>query len=198
MSFELKIKLEPPAEQVADRVARFPERMMARMVSVLDTQNDLTVGHIQLTRLSQRGPQTLGVVDNRLRPSIRRAAATVDGLMVLSSIGSNVKYLGVHEFGFNGTVTVRSHERRFANVIGTATQFAGARRSISMRDAASLSRTKKKKIDLNLRQGVSRVSQHLRRMEFPERAPIRRGIEERVPDYRTAMSAAILEEWRAE
>ena len=198
MSFELQIKLEPAAEQVANRVLRFPERMMRALMPVIDNQNDLTVGHIQSTKLRSPGPTTLGVRSARLWKSINRRAARLEGLMLLSSIGSNVAYLGVHEFGFSGTVTVRSHERRFANVIGGPTQFKGARLSVSQRDAAKLERTKKKKIDLNLRQGVSRVHQHLRRMEFPERAPIRRGIEERVPDYRAAMSAGILEEWRRE
>jgi hypothetical protein len=115
------------------------------------------------------------------------------GLTIYSGIGSNVRYLGVHEFGFSGTVTVKAHDRRFASVDGT--QFEGARRSISMREAASLRRTKKKKDEVGFREGVSRVKQHTRKMEFPERAPIRKGVEERLGSYREAMSKAVQNAW---
>jgi len=195
MSLTLTIKLTPPAEAVAARVEGFPARMMARMVEVLDLQNQETAGHVAVTKLSQRGSMTLGVVTNRLRPSVRPRPATLSGLTVVSSIGSNVKYAAAHEFGFSGTVTVRAHERRFANVAGGPTQFQGARKSISMRDAASLRQTKKKKVALDFREGVSHVKQHSMKMDLPARAPIRRGIEERLPSYREAMSAAVLKEW---
>jgi phage gpG-like protein len=52
----------------------------------------------------------LHVRTGRLRRSIN-VALTASGNAVVGSVGTNVAYAGVHEFGFDGTVTVRAHLR---------------------------------------------------------------------------------------
>src|SRR4051812_17109033 len=100
------IKIEDNAAAILAQVKAFPEAMAQSIARALDEQNELTVGHIQETKLSKRGPTTLGVIHNRLRLSVHRALAVVKGNTIDSAIGSNVVYAGVHEFGFDGEVQV--------------------------------------------------------------------------------------------
>lgn len=52
--------------------------------------------------------QVLNVVTGRLRRSIN-VKITESATNVQGSVGTNVKYARVHEFGFDGIVTVREH-----------------------------------------------------------------------------------------
>lgn len=108
----IAIELESDVRRLVDRIDDAPERMLRAIAGALDLENELTVGHIQATKLSRRGRNTLGVVNNRLRSSVRPSRARIAGDKVVSSIGSNVRYAGVHEFGFSGRVTVKAHTRR--------------------------------------------------------------------------------------
>jgi phage gpG-like protein len=78
----------------------------------LDHQNELTIGYAQKNKMSGAGPTTLGVRTNRLRSSLRRSDAIASEGTVTGSIGSNVRYAAVHEYGFDGEVSVRSFVRR--------------------------------------------------------------------------------------
>lgn len=55
--------------------------------------------------------QALGVVTGRLRRSITHKVTESTG-EVRGIVGTNVEYAGVHEYGFQGQVTVREHLRR--------------------------------------------------------------------------------------
>lgn len=117
----IKIRINEEASTAFDMFKDARPRVIRAMVEEIDYQNELTVGHIQKTKLSRRGPETLGVITNRLRSSLRPARAQVVGDRIVSGIGSNVAYMGVHEFGFEGTVTVRTHSRRIAGSVETTT-----------------------------------------------------------------------------
>lgn len=112
MSVAANIKLSFNAQEILRRVDRVPEFILAAMARGIDYQNELTIGWIQSRKLSQRGAMTLGVRTNRLRSSIRRDQAQHGNGVARGSIGSNVEYLGVHEFGFRGAVRVRAHTRQ--------------------------------------------------------------------------------------
>jgi phage gpG-like protein len=99
----------------------------------------------------------------------------VAGTTITSSIGSNVEYAGVHEFGFNEVVDVKGHLRRFAGKDQFAKVFEGGR--------LKRKRTVKGYVD---------VSGHQRRMNMPARMPIRRGIEDRAANYSAALSDRVL------
>ena len=164
MSLKVDPQLTPEAQRVVDRLRTMPERMGREVAAVMDRENELTVGHISARYLSRRGPRSLGVRTNRLRSSLRRNRARITGgLGVVSSIGSNVEYMGVHEFGFSGTVSVRSHTRRVTQAFG-----------VPLSPPVS-----------------TNVRAHTRRMDIPERAPIRRGIRDRMDDYVRSISQAI-------
>jgi len=159
------VTLTPQAQALIARVDRFPASFPKRIGRRLDLENELTIGHIQATKLSRRGPRTLGVVTNRLRGSLRKRKATVRGNgRIISAIGTNVVYAGVHEFGFKGRVSVRAHVRKGGVIFGRV-------------------QTSKEKIF---------VRAHSRRVRIKERAPIRRGIEERAGKYRQSLSTEIV------
>jgi phage gpG-like protein len=164
MSLQIKPQLTPEAQRVVDQLREMPERMGREIARVMDRENEITVGHISERYLSRRGPRSLGVRTNRLRSSLRRSKARISGALgVVSSIGTNVEYMGVHEFGFSGTVSVKSHTRRQSHVFGRAL-------------AQPI---------------VSTVKAHDRQVDIPERAPIRRGIRDRMDDYVRSISNAI-------
>lgn len=165
MSFSTTVELTPEARRIMRSVQTLPDRMGGEIARVLDLENDHTVSRIQKTYMSRRGSMTLGVRTNRLRGSIRRNRARVSGGgQVSSSIGSNVEYMGVHEFGYEGPQRVPAHVRRVNQAFG-----------------------------IPLEKPVqARVKAHTRQAKFKERAPIRKGIRDRLPAYSAAISAAIV------
>ena len=95
----VRIELTDNAKEIIRQVQDFPREMAQSVAQAMDRQNQLTIGHVQARKLSQRGPSTLGVVTNRLRGSLRATRAITSARAVESSIGTNVKYAGAHEFG---------------------------------------------------------------------------------------------------
>lgn len=182
----IQIPIESNAGEVLRQLEAFPETMKTRIARALDLENELTVGHIVAKKLSRRGPRTLGVVTNRLRPSVRRTDAVVTDKTIESAIGTNVIYAGAHEFGFVGVVTVREHRARNRQV----DLFQVGDQVLPRWRALSETRRKKK-----IASGIVTVRAHRRSMNIPARAPIRTGISERVPSYTRSISAAILEAW---
>lgn len=171
----MRIELTEEAKAVTRRLEGFPPVMRKAIAAAMDLQNEGSIGHIVQTKLTSAGPQFLNVRTGRLRRSARRNRAEVDGDTITSSIGSNVKYAGVHEYGFQGTQKVDGFVRRNPRGDVRATGPRGGRKIIA--------------------RGVSFVRPHTRRVNFPERAMFRTGIEERLPKYGTAISTAIVEAW---
>jgi hypothetical protein len=96
------IKLTPP--DFVEKLNRAPQVMLPAMAAELDKQNQLTIGHITAKRMSGQGPfpaseHRLGVRTGRLRQSLRATKTVLRGGNLESAIGSNVKYMGIHEFG---------------------------------------------------------------------------------------------------
>jgi len=182
MADAIQLSLDSNAAQVVRQLGTFPERMQQEIAKALDYENEITVGQIQAKKLSRRGPTTLGVVSNRLRSSVRPTKAVVSPKSIESSIGSNVKYAGVHEYGFHGTVNVRGFTRRQTSNDLLA---GGARRGFKARQ-------KREKLQAS---GIARVKAHTRRMNIPARAYIRTTIEERRAAYGSAVSKAIVSAW---
>jgi phage gpG-like protein len=123
------------------------------------------------------------VVTNRLRGSIRASKAVVTSGGIHSALGTNVGYAGVHEFGFEGKVTVKAHTRRiYEYAQGTATQAVLDPRT------GRISRTKAPKRKTT---GVIQVRTHTRNVKMPARAFIRRTIEARSGAYSVAIGTAL-------
>jgi phage gpG-like protein len=106
------IKIESNAAEIVRGFKEWPRVMAQSVASAMDRENQFTIGHITRTKLSQRGPKTLGVVSGRLRGSVRATAALASTFSVTSQIGTNVKYAAVHEFGSRPYV-IRPKTARF-------------------------------------------------------------------------------------
>lgn len=190
----IQITVSENAAAVLRQVKTFPAEMAQGIARALDLQNELTVGHIQAKKLSRRGPTTLGVITNRLRSSVRPATAEVTGDTIESSIGTNVKYAGVHEYGFDGKVSVAAHtRRRFGD------RFSGGSKvvdtiAIFNTKTGSISRQKKGKVKYQT--GVSSVRAFTRHMRMPARPFLSTSLTERAANYTQAVSAAILTAWQ--
>lgn len=191
----IQVKLTPEARQRLAQMKQFPARMAHAVAQEFDLQNEYTVGAIQEKRLSGKGPfpvseGRLGVVTNRLRTSLRRTKAVQSGGGLIGSIGSNVIYAGAHEFGFEGSVSVKSYTRKLASGDRFSINGAQVRRGT----ASHIMGGNLKKV-ARTASGVATVKAHTRHMHVPERAPIRKGIEERLELYVEPLSNAIVAAW---
>jgi phage gpG-like protein len=172
----LVIQLTTNAAKVVAQIRQFPRAMRTAIATALNWENELTVGHIQRTKLSQRGPTTLAVRTNRLRLSARPSMAVITADGITSSIGSNVVYAGAHEYGVNKTVAVKAHKRR---IIALDRYERRGRGFVQTQSGIK---------------GVIRA--HSMKMNLPARAMFRTGIEERAPNYSRRISRAIVTAWQ--
>jgi hypothetical protein len=185
--------------------------VMATICRVLDYQNELTTGFIQQNMLSGPGKRditTLAVVTGLLRRSAHPVKAQNFGGMILSGIGSNVRYAGPHEFGFEGDVNVPEHTRR--NSIQDRFDFAGlaVNRFTALRlgilskkqasqdvQASGKYVFAKKKAKQVVTGGTITVSAYSMHMRITARHCFQRGIEARLSAYGPALTSAIVKQW---
>jgi phage gpG-like protein len=165
MAGSITIKLTPP--DMLERLRNAPALVPQAIAKATDQQNNLTVGSIIKNRMTGRGPfppseGKLGVRTGRLRASLRATPAVVTGQTVSSSIGSNVKYMGIHEFGGE----TRPHLIKARN--GKSLRFALGGRLIFAK---------------SVKHPGSKI---------PARSPVFRGIEDRTDAYGAALSEAAL------
>lgn len=164
------IKLRPESRAILESLKTFPRRLIVGVAKALAKRNELTVGYIQEKKLSKRGRRTLGVVSNLLRESASPTPVKIAGSRLTSSLGSNVVYARIHEFGFEGTVSVPSHQRRIpAFVFGRRAKSAGQKRP---------------------------VRAHTRKLKLTARRMFGSGIEENERKYADDLSDAVLGAFR--
>jgi hypothetical protein len=111
MTPQLTVKLTPQAQETLRVVQTLPQNILAGIAAQMDLQNQYTVSHIVRDYLSfpKDGPSTdigLRVQTGRGRGSIRASKPVVQGQEVKSAIGSDVGYMGTHEFG----ATIPAHD----------------------------------------------------------------------------------------
>jgi hypothetical protein len=186
----ISVTLTSNAAAVAAELKAFPNTMLGAIARALDLENQLTIGQVQAQKLSgPTGPTTLSVRSNRLRSSIRASQARINPEGVQSSMGTNVGYGGVHEYGFDATVTVRSFTRKQSLRAKAAARASGTfdprtGRIARGRKAAPTAATQT-------------VRSHQRHMKIPARRYLQSTIESRAENYRASISAAILAAWQS-
>lgn len=198
MSATIQVTISDKAKQLINKLSD-KDGLNAEVARAIDRQNELSINLIMSKYLSGQGPKPLPPAMHilrtgkspRLRTSLLRGAATVDGDNVSGSvISSGVKYAGVHEFGFRGTVSVKEHTRKL--------KYAALKtgEKITMREAIKRGLTTKKG-DVRKKAGTlvkqpSKVRAHSMNMNMPERAPIRTGIRDRLKEYADDISSTIV------
>ena len=180
----VKVTVQTNLPQVTAALSRLPAEMQQRLRSALDKQTQLAIGHITQRYMRRRGPDTLGVVTSRLRNSLRATPAQMEGNTVVATIGTNVSYAAVHEFGYSGTEQVRAHTRRIGKVKGKK---SGAEVAKFQGNAFGRPRRTSRKGESN----TVNVRAHSRKVNIPARAPIRKGLEDRSGAIASALQSAL-------
>ena len=185
----IEIGITSNAQQIVEQLRGFPSAMLRAIARETDDQNQITVSHIQRAHLTGKGPyppaqHRLGEISHHLRDTLWASKAQVTPSGVASSIGTNLRYASVHEYGFDGSITVREYTRRRFQTFHTSVTTIDRRGHL-----------RKRKTDIELQTGASTVRSFQRHMRMPERAPIRTGIEERRDNYSASISRAILSAW---
>jgi phage gpG-like protein len=160
--FYIDVRDEILQARMRGRWAQLREAMI-RVITRLSIE---VQGAVKETKLTG---QVLHVRTGTLRRSINRKVE-VEGDSVRATIGTNVEYAGVHEYGFNGTVSVPAYVRRSQSQMALAryrTNKAGEKIEIrgSYRKAGG-------------GPGEINVRAHSRVMNMPERSYLRSTLRE--------------------
>lgn len=178
------IALTPRGQSAYANLQSFPARMLPAIARGLDAALEEALDQTLKKRFTGKGPfdpalKKLGVRSGLLRTSFLRSPARAEGGSVRASIGSNVKYWFIHEFGFNGQVAVNAHSR--AHTIDERGNVVAHRRALRSKKVHTLR--------------TSQVRAHTRWLQMPERAPMRTGLREQLPRMGEIVSATLVGEW---
>ena len=195
MSNAVAIRLSSNAEEIVAGLDAFPGAMAQAIAAALDTRNQVVVGHIVATKLTSAGPRFLNRRTSTLARSIRATRARVAGRDIASAIGTNVRYAGVHEFGFKGSVNVPAFTRKNRGSDGFSVRGAALTRRLAESIGAFGKSGRARAGVTQTSSSVSFVRSHTRRVNFPARAMIFTGISEKIADYSADISKAIEETW---
>lgn len=119
MSNTIQIEFTQGSQDTLRRFTVMPSQIVGAMTRGMDKGAMLTIGDIQARRLTGLGPfpeaeGRLGVKSGRLRQSLRATPTVPDGSGLSLTIGTNVKYAGLHEFGAEFTKTSKPGKVRLA------------------------------------------------------------------------------------
>lgn len=187
----LSIELSPAARQIAAAMPVLPKRIVTAIAKAIGEQNQYTVAKIQADHLTGKGPfppdeHRLGVRTNRLRGSVTASGPDIVGdSIIISAIGSNVKYAAIHEFGGVIHIAARSVTVKLrTDARGNLVRQMGHPR-LAMFAGSTHKRFKSVKSESPAHD-----------ITMPERSPFRTGIRECLPAYGRRVSAAMLAEWK--
>lgn len=191
----ISITLSPGLQQL---MANGPAPIVHRAVAqALDFENELTVGATVRDRMSfPRGvPPTmegLRVQTGHLRRSLRRSKAVVTANGAVSAIGSNVGYFGPHEFGFHGTVSVKSHERQLPKRYLLTTGQTVDRKTAGRAGFLTRKGTLRAGLGQELPDRTVTVRAHSREANVPARQMVRRTVAARMPNYGDTIRSRVI------
>jgi len=100
------------ADALLARIAGVQERLQANLRSAVTRLSIVVQSSVKEDKLSG---QALSVRTGTLRRSINRVV-NEDASGVFASVGTNVVYAAIHEYGYQGPQSVREHTRRGATV----------------------------------------------------------------------------------
>jgi phage gpG-like protein len=191
VSTQIKIQLDPQAERIIAGLQTLPTRMVGYIAAAMDQQNRETVSHIQLYHLNGVGPfppeeHKLGVRSGRLWQSLwARPAQQTNGNQVDSAIGTPVKYAAIHEFG--GRIHKPARQANVRHRLDARGNLVKQLGNANLLVFAKGNHTRARETQVE-------IPAH--DVDMPERAPIRTGIAECLPNYSRTISAHIVEAWK--
>jgi hypothetical protein len=185
----VQITLSPEALATAKKLEAMPGALPAAIAAGVDKGNEYAIAKIQREHLTGKGPfppaeHRLGVRTNRLRSSLTRTPAVIAGQVISSSIGTNVKYAAIHEFG-----GVIHKPARSAKVRHRITASGALMRNLKHSNLAMFAKKK------HTRAREINVMIPAHDITMPERAPIRTGLAASGDIYKKAIGRAINDAW---
>jgi phage gpG-like protein len=114
-------------EALIFRMQALPENIKIRLVPVIARLASKLQRHVMQDKLSG---QVLHNITGTLRRSINYKMHDTSS-SVFATVGTNVSYAAIHEYGFSGVVTVREHLRTITQVWGR--QLLGGPKQIMVR-----------------------------------------------------------------
>lgn len=186
---DVKITLSPEAIATAKKLEAMPGALPAAVASGVDKGNQFAIARIQRERLTGRGPfppeeHRLGVRTNRLRGSLNATPAIIAGQVISASIGTNVKYAAIHEFG--GVIHKPARTAKVRHRIKASGALMRNLKHSNLAMFAKKSHTRAREINVM-------IPAH--DVHMPERAPIRTGLADSAKDYANAIGRAIKDAW---
>lgn len=175
-SFSIRMDLtglKNASQKAKDAAALRDSPQMQKAIS--DALLDI-VAVAQKERFTGKGPfpiseQRLGNISGRLKRDLHAEPAVKTANGYQGKIGSIMEYFGIHEFGFEGEVSVREHSRKAATLTKPGPFRDTAKgRLLSVRQKSLLFRAKtikahKRKLKIEARQPLrAALAQHSRRI----------------------------------
>ena len=185
----IQITLTPQALATAKKLEAMPGALPEAVRIGVDKGNEYAIARIQRDHITGKGPfppsmHKLGVRSNRLRSSLTRTPAEIVGAVISSSIGTNVEYAAIHEFG-----GVIHKPARSAKVRHRITSKGALMRNLKHSNLAIFAKK-------NMRRAREiNVVIPAHDIVMPERAPIRTGLAASAKGYSQAIGRAITEAW---
>jgi phage gpG-like protein len=183
------ITLSEEAKRVLQKLENLPERTLQAIASAIDLENSYTIKHIQEHRMNAPFdrpplPPSMGImrhISGNLKARMWARKSVITNRGVESSIGNNIKYAGIHEFG--GTI----NRRVSPGLVRLRTTATGELVRGSKGGAVFAKKTHSRVREVAFTGGTEYT------VNIPARRPIQRGIEDRMKDYEEAILKSIVE-----
>lgn len=175
------IKVEVDSSVAGARLAAMGGKVRSNLLRVI---RSLTL-EVEARVKQKLSGDVLHVRTGLLRSSIT-SRTQVEGDSVVGSVGTNVSYARVHEFGFNGVVTVAAHIRR------TQAQMRRATYSVKGKDGERIYKVRQTG-KFGKSAGAVTVKTHQRHVNLPERSFLRSSLNEIADKARADILMAVRE-----
>ena len=139
------------SEQLVASLLGKSDQLHAAMVRVMNRLSIEVQGQVKSDKLTG---QVLHVRSGTLRRSINRDVQD-DGTNVTATVGTNVRYARVHEYGFDGSVDVRSFSRKTPS--GGQAEVRAHTRQVRLPERSFLRSTVKEQAD-HIRADIKRAA----------------------------------------
>ena len=172
MNTSFRIQFSPATLAAMARFKRASSSLMDVLRRTIDRENQLTIAHIvkRYASYPKQGPTMadgLRVQSGQYRRSVWASPAVIKGSEILSTIGSPLKYAGIHETGGTVPRPPRMGSVRLAtDSKGVLVRQANGRLAVFAKKRRKNART----VDYTSKESSA---------TYPARAPMRRGIQDR-------------------
>lgn len=167
------------------RYGTIPKRVEGALRQAIE---DLSIT-LQRTVKQKLSGEVLNTVTGNLRSSINRQIYG-EGAALSASVGTNVIYAAMHEYGFTGDETVRAHIRRNREQMSRATKTYTNKFGTISKHVAQTGKYGRST-------GAVAVGSFTRHMVMPERSFLRSSLQEMAPTIRKTITKAIMAEVRS-